>query len=112
MPKTNTTTPPPSDDETMKKEMEAALAEGEPQKKKKRPRTENTKKPKEVHSSKGNRWIDFYMTWRKENPEIVEATNDVKTLVRLARKEYTPLSKNVFCTKCGHENTRPFKRLP
>jgi hypothetical protein len=105
------TTPPNSDaEEDMEREMKAALEEGEPKRKNKRKRKAN--KPKEVKSSKGNRWIDFYMKWREENPEIVSSIHDVKQLVQLARKVYTPVSKSVFCTKCGHENEPPFKRNP
>jgi len=97
-------------EDIMDREMKAALEEGGPKKKKKRKR--KTNKPVEVKSSKGNRWIDFYMKWREDNPDIVSSIHDVKKLVRLARKDYTPVSKNVFCVECGCENKPPFKRDP
>ena len=100
------------DEAVATQEMKEALEEGELPKKKKRKRTNKQNKPREVRSSKGNRWIDFYMAWRKENKDTVDSISDVKVLVKLARKEYTPLSKNVFCEKCGHENKPPFKRNP
>jgi len=70
-------------------------------KKKKRTRTANT-----------NPWIDFYMDWRMRNAATVDSTRDVKALVRLARKEYTPVNKGIICSRCGYENQPPFKKAP
>lgn len=59
-----------------------------------------------------NPWIEFYMNWRKENPDKVESVRDVKALVQLAREEYTPVNKGILCARCGHENQPPFTKAP
>jgi len=54
-----------------------------------------------------NRWIEHYMTWRDNNPEIVKNTKDIKELVKLARKTYTPSKRGYKCRSCGQWNSPP-----
>jgi hypothetical protein len=70
------------------------------------------KRKKRTRPAGTNPWIDFYMKWREANSATVQHTRDVKALVRLARKEYTPVNKGIICARCGFENQPPFKKAP
>ena len=102
----------------MENDLDVEEVEVDPTIKKKKKRKKATPKPsktpkqakKKRKSSGSNRWIEHYMKWRKDNPEIVASTKDVKTLVGLARTSYIPVKKGFICVHCKGVTEPPFKR--
>ena len=84
-------------------------------KKKKNKETERTTKAKskttKTRPSKPNKWIQHYMKWRSEHPEIVKQERDIKKLVVMAKETYTPVKRGFTCKGCGKENFAPLKKL-
>ena len=102
----------PEEEQLVMQEVEDALnKKHKPAQKRVKKVARAEKKRTEKRARSGNNpWIQFYMTWRKEHPDVVASTTDVKELVRLARKDYTPVNRGYLCESCGHDNQPPLKK--
>jgi len=83
----------------------------EPHEEEKKPPMKHKKRKKASGKPSTNPWITHYMQWRAANKDIVDKNKDVKQLVALARKTYTPVRKGFTCSHCGKDNVPPYTPL-